>query len=290
MKKILLFVFALLICVPAFAWNDGKHSLEIGFEMSKYRYREPHTESKPHFMADKKGGSIIYTRHSVLSGDVSDADPSFASVEFRFMDGKTDRQEYAGTGKLKTNVKDWYMEAALKFGRKFQLATPLELWPYMGFGWYESRRGDDPYPREYHTIDAGVAYEEAVWVTRGKTSYFYVPFGTKLVLNMGDHFAVSFNGEFDWLIHGNRNAHAVYLSNSNNLSVTLNQGYGVRLSARAELDFGDFGVFVEPFWRYWKVQRSSKLWYIYMGVVDGGCTRTPMNITREYGLRTGVTF
>ena len=64
---------------------------------------------------------------------------------------------------------------------------------------------------------------------------------------------------------------------------------------KAEIDFGPFGVFIEPFWRYWKIQNSAKAWY---DLVDedgnptgyGGYIIEPFNITREYGIRTGITF
>ncbi len=289
MKRVTLLLLLCCLCLPLLA-RDQKHKLEIAYEGSDYTYREPHTDQKARLTAKKKGFDIVYTRQSVLSGDLTDNDPSFASLEFRYMDGRTDWED-STRSKVDTNVKDSYMEAALKFGRKFQMTEPLQLRPYLGIGWRESRHGDDPFDRKYLTVDAGVSYEEDVDAKKTKATYFYIPIGTSLIWDMGDNFALSFNGEFDWLIHGCLNVHAPdYFNNSDNLSVSLNQGYGVRFSAKAELDFGSIGVFVEPFWRYWQVQRSSKSWYELGGVPDGGCTRSPVNNTREYGIRTGISF
>jgi len=128
-------------------------------------------------------------------------------------------------------------------------------------------------------------------VYASKTTYFYIPIGSHFILDVGDALSISLNGEFDWLVRGRFNAHAPdFYANSDNLSISASKGYGVFLSAKAELDFGPFGVFAEPFWRYWKVQRSSKFWYGVDGVPNGGYSRTPFNITREYGIRAGITF
>ena len=289
MKRIILLVFVLGLCLPVSA-KDKQHKLAIAYEGADYSFREPHTDYKDHFTANKQGILVMYTRQSVLSSEITEADPSFASFEFRYLNGKTDWQ-FAGSPTYDTNVKDRYMEMALKFGRNFQLAGPFGLSPYLGFGWREARRGVEPFSRQYHTIDNGISYEESVMVTKSKSTYFYVPVGTYLSLDMGNAVTLSVNGEFDWLIRGNHNAHAPgYFTNRDNLSVSLSKGYGLRLSAQAELDIGRFGFFAGPFWRYWKIQRSSKTWYDLGGVPNGGCTRTPLNVTREYGLRAGITF
>ena len=287
MIRFFLFVFVLGLCLPLFA-KDQKHKLEIAYEGSNYGYREPHMEYPIHITAKKQGFSVVYTRQSVLSSEVTDTDPSFASLEFRYMDGKADYDGYLQDGTpFKTyDEKDWYMEAALKFGRKYQLANPLELRPYIGIGWRQLRNGKDGY----------IEYQGTVGYTYQRTStYVYIPIGTHLMLDLGDHFTLSLNGEFDWLIHGRQSSHTKDFVNTNTISNSQDHGYGVRASAKLEVDMGPFGVFVEPFWRYWKIQNSDKFWY---DVVDGSGTPTgeygyiiePFNITREYGIRTGITF
>lgn len=288
MKKIVVLLMLCGLCLTLQA-KDQKHKLEIAYEGSDYAYREPHTTQKLRLAGRKRGLHLVYTNQSVLSRDVSDEDPSFASLEFRYMDGKTDWKD--ANQEADTNVRDHYMEAALKFGRKYQLANPLQLRPYLGIGWREAQHGEDPFDRDYLTVDYGISYEEAVYVTKTKTTYFYIPIGSNLMLNIGEDLTVTLNGEFDWLIHGRINAHAPgYFVNSNNISVSAPKGYGVRVSVKAELDMGPMGVFIEPFWRYWQVQRSSKYWYDLDGGSDGGCTRAPMNTTREYGIRAGISF
>lgn len=286
MKRVILSIFILGLCLPLLA-KDKLHKLEIAYEGSDYGYREPHMEYPIHITAKKKGGSIVYTRQSVLSRDLNDDDPSFASIEFRYMNGKADYDGYLmdGTPFKVYDEKDWYMEAALKFGRKYQLAKPLELRPYIGIGWRQLRNGED-----------GVKESGGVYgYTYQRTStYVYMPIGAHLVLDVGDHFSLSLNGEFDWLIHGNQNSHLDDSWNKDSVSNNQDHGYGVRASVKAELDVGPIGVFVEPFWRYWKIQNSAKAWYdIYDEggeIVGTGYIVEPFNITREYGIRAGITF
>ena len=288
MKKIVLLVIALGLCLPLLA-KDKKHKLEIAYEGSDYGYREPHMEYPIHITAKKRGGSIVYTRQSVLSRDLSDNDPSFASLEFRYMDGKADYDGYLmdGTPFKTEDEKDYYMEAALKFGRKYQLANPLELRPYIGIGWRSLRNGED----------GDITIGGVTGHTYQRTStYIYMPLGAHLMLDVGEHVTFSLNGEFDWLIRGNQSSHTEDFVNTNTISNKQDKGFGVRASAKMEIDLGKFGVFVEPFWRYWKIQNSAKFWYDLVDpgtgdtIHDAGYYLEPFNITREYGIRTGITF
>ena len=66
------------------------------------------------------------------------------------------------------------------------------------------------------------------------------------------------------------------------------EGYGLRGSVKLEKRFSKFGIFVEPFIRYWHIQNSEEA-YAQMGpyvitIIE------PKNETREYGLKIGLTF
>ena len=89
MKKIVASLVALLVCLPVFA-ELKQHNLEIAYEHSDYGYRGPHMEHPIRDHGRKQGASLVYTRNSVVSQDVTDDDPSFASLELRYMDGKVD--------------------------------------------------------------------------------------------------------------------------------------------------------------------------------------------------------
>lgn len=298
MKKILLFVLLISICLPLSAaqsrrhrrhqQDNGlkKHNLEVAYEISDYGYREPHMEYPIHITAKKQGVSLVYTRISVRSEDVTDEDPTFATLELRYMTGKADYDGFwsDGTELQMYDEKDYYMEAALKIGRYYTLTDFMKLWPYLGIGWRSLRNGEDG------VIDLGGGnYGETYQRT---STYIYVPLGLKWETNFGSAVKLSLNGQFDWLLRGNQSSHTTMLVNSHNFSNKQDKGYGVRTSAKLETNFGKMGIFVEPFWRYWKIQNSAEEWIYSVSDPTNpiGYVIEPFNITREYGIRAGITF
>ena len=105
MKRIILLVFVLCLCLPVLA-KDKKHKLEIAYEHSDYGYREPHMEYPIHIFGKKHGVSLAYTRNSVLSDDITASDPTFASLEFRYMTGKTDYDGYWSSGEPRLHAQN----------------------------------------------------------------------------------------------------------------------------------------------------------------------------------------
>lgn len=298
MKKVVVLLLLACVCLPLSAANSRrsqdnspkKHNLEIAYEFSDYGYREPHMEYPIHITAKKQGISLVYTRVSVSSEEVTEDDPSFATIELRYMDGKADYDGYFvdiygnGTPAQMYDEKDYYMEAALKIGRYYTLSDAMKLWPYLGIGWRSLRNGEDGCV----DLGGGVCGE-----TYQRTStYIYMPIGLKWETNFGSAVKLSLNGQFDWLLRGNQSSHTTMLANSTNFSNKQDKGYGVRASAKLETNFGKMGVFVEPFWRYWKIQNSAEEWIYDMSdpTEPSGYVIEPFNITREYGIRAGITF
>ena len=102
MKKVVVLLLLACVCLPLSAASyrrsqdnsPKKHNLEIAYEISDYGYREPHMEYPIHITAKKQGISLVYTRVSVRSEEVTEEDPSFATLELRYMDGKADYDGY----------------------------------------------------------------------------------------------------------------------------------------------------------------------------------------------------
>lgn len=300
MKKLLWLLFAVLIALPASAQNK-KHNLEIAYERSSYTYKEPHMENPIKDYGMKNGVSLLYTMRSVLSRDLNEDDPSFAMLELRYMTGDV---KYKGWVEYtdeywnswiepfsKSGLRDYYFEAAFKLGRTYQLAAPLELWPYFGIGW------------RYLTNHAEELGEGGYKRTQ---TYIYVPIGTNLKWDVSKNVTITLNGQFDWLIHGNNHSDEVLTDSvvlgtwsQHSLSFSQSQGYGLRASVKAEVDAGKIGFFVEPFWRYWHIQNSDVVSFAGKFTDDEGNEIVipdlirfwePFNTTHEYGLRVGITF
>ena len=280
MKKIGWLAGMLLLCGGAVA-QDKLHNLDIGYEISNYKYREPglmYLRAKP-----KQGISAVYTRRSVLSDEISESDPSFVSLEFRYMTGDTDYYggRMDGTPLQLDNLKDYYFEAIFRLGAVYTLDEHWELWPYLGFGWRQLRNhleegGDGGYLRQ--------------------STYWHIPLGVSIRYHEEEAWNFVLNGEFEWLIRGSQYSGSMYVGDPiGTLAGNTNRqhkGYGLRASFKAERMLGKVGIFIEPFWRYWHIQNSSvgyKALEDFPGwVLDG--FYEPKNHTREYGLKVGVSF
>ena len=233
----------------------------------------------------KNGVSVKYIQRSVLTwGDMSEEDHSFASLEFRYMNGDVTYDgwlENLITGDVtpysESHIKDYYFEAAVKIGAVYRLADPLELWPYLGIGWRQLRN---------HS-------EEGVGGYQRTSTYFYLPIGTNVRYKVSEKVSFTLNGQFDVLLHGNQYSRMtdspIFMDDSSNAQ---NEGYGIRVSVRGDVNMGKIGLFVEPFWRYWHIQNSEEEWF-YVGrdpANPGIALVEPFNTTSEWGIRAGICF
>ena len=115
-----------------------------------------------------------------------------------------------------------------------------------------------------------------------------MPIGLNTIWQVTDRFSLTLNGQFDWLLSGRQFSD----DSSGGVYNDQDEGYGVRVSVKAQADFNKIGVFVEPFWRYWQIQNSQpqyfKVWY--SGAWHLVEEREPYNKTQELGLRVGISF
>jgi len=284
MKKLFVLAIMTVLSVCAFA-EDKLHSFQVAAEVSNYKYREPHTMNLKAF--PKAGFSIKYLRRSVLSKELLEEDPSFASLEFRYMTGDVDYTggRFDGTPLSLKGMKDYYIEAGLRIGKEYHLSYDWRVGPYLGLGWRQltnhlEQGGEGGYLRE--------------------SRYFYMPLGFDFRYTTYGGWDVVWNGEFDWLIKGSQYsgtmADAVDIGGvTYDLEPNRNSqddGYGLRTSLKIEKAFGEkIGIFVEPFVRYWHIQNSDIGYKRISGTswaVEG--FYEPKNYTWEYGLKAGVSF
>lgn len=278
MKKLLYITLLFSFWVSAHA-QDKRDTFEIAAETSAYTYKEPHLAHPMKLTGAKYGVSAVYTRRSVRSPYVTDEDPTFASLEVRYLSGNVDydgwKGDIWGNGEtFKANhLRDYYFEAALKAGWKFQPTHPLSLSPYLGVGGRYLRN---------HLEESG----EGGYLRT--STYIYMPLGLTAAYRVTDRFTLALNGQFDWLLSGRQFSD----DSSGGVYNDQDKGYGVRVSARAQAELSNMGVFVEPFWRYWQIQNSQPQ---YFRIWSGGAwywveEREPYNKTQEWGIRAGITF
>jgi len=260
MKKLLFCLAVFLTTFPLFALNGGLEKWEIAYEGEGYSYREPHMEYPISLKGYHQGASVKYT----MTGSGGSAN-GVGIFEGRFLTGKTDYDGYLmnGTPSTADDITDWYFELRGLYGYKFGSGS-VNFTPYIGFGYrFLSNNMDED--------DTGY---------RRESTYYYMPIGASLAAGSGNGFSVTFTGEFDWLVYGNQ--YSGLAGGVNNLQ---DKGFGLRGGIKLTAGSEGFSVFVEPFYRFWKIQNSD---VVMVNSTQG--LLEPFNISREYGIKAGIAF
>jgi len=259
MKKLLFCLSVLLLASPLFALNGGLEKWEIAYEGEGYSYREPHMEYPISLKGYHQGASIKYMTAGA-GGSVN----SLGILEGRFLTGKTDYDGYLwnGTPSTADDITDWYVELRGLYGYKMGNER-VSLTPYIGFG--------------YRFLSNNMDKDDSGY--RRESTYYYVPIGFSLRSGT-DNASIAFTGEFDWLVYGNQ--YSGLYDGVNNLQ---EKGFGLRGGIKFSAGSESFNVFVEPFYRFWKIQNSD----VVMVSPTNGLLE-PFNISREYGIKAGIAF
>ena len=236
----------------------------------------------------------------MLSGFLGNTtDNSFSVLEARFLTGDVNYDGYLVEGETATpstakGLADWYVEGRLVTGSNYYLGENFAVSPYLGVGYrFLSNHADEMQPGGY----------------RRESTYFYVPAGAEVGWQIGNGWGLTMTGEFDWMVKGSQFSGTsafgyleppyedFHYKDSRNEQT---KGFGLRGGLKIEKDFGVLGIFVEPFYRFWKIQNSK---VEALMATDGTTTVyitdeagyiqglvEPFNITREYGVKIGISF
>ena len=280
MKKWYVFCLVSLFGI-SLGYAETGDSFSVAFETSNYGYREPHMDGPMHLSGMMYGVSARLASYSLLKDQLG-LNKSFTALEAIYMTGKVDYDGYLqdSFGNIvapfqEKGINDWYIDVRALGGRRIDITKTwyLELFAGLGYRFLrdeQQKKSDMGYLRE--------------------SNYIYAPLGLNLAWKTSDTFKITASGEFDWLLEGTQKSDFgdALLEN------TQREGWGVRASLKLEQDLGAVAVFVEPFYRYWKIQNSD---FDYYGIVDiGGGNYSyvggiePFNITREYGVKIGIAF
>lgn len=308
MKRFSLFFTMLLLSLSSFAYNDN-NSIYIGFETESYSYKEPHMDHSMSLKGHKVGASIewIGKRFLESAGLMDEGDRTFATFEARFMTGDTQYNGYLQsigpdpsgvqpyivtyTPFQVNNVPDWYLEGRVTLGRAYDFMDIGEIWPYIGFGY---RR----LVNNMEKVDPDSGYKRI-------SQYYYIPIGFSLRRDFDSGFKISLTSEFDWLIHGEQASHLGDIIAQMYPGVETNyvynnqrKGWGARFSLKVDVPVSQrTGIFVEPYFRMWKIQNSGLGESDAIHLSGGGYMYwynmpfiEPFNVTRELGIKAGIYF
>lgn len=260
MKK--LFLLAFLFLVGASASNltvfaADYHTFSLSSEISYIKYREPG------FMQDKglmygADGTYTYQHDNFLF-----------RPELRFSYGQVD---YKNSGTLE-NIDDSIVEGRVLFGYEFPVSTNTTLTPYIGLGY--RYLNDDPSGRT--TSDGSISY-------RRESNYLYSPIGMELMKPIGDKWSFGATLEYDLFWRGwQKSRLAAAIHGYSDLENTQRKGYGLRGSLKFLRSCEELDIIIEPFLRYWNIEKSDNDNLIYSGVVVG-YGYEPKNNSTEGGL------
>lgn len=238
------------------------HTWEIGPELSFIEYKEPDVMREKGMMYGM-GAAYTYHNNVMLKAD---AKLSYGQVD------------YQNSGTL-DNIDDYMLEIRAVGGYDFKLTPSLMLTPFIGFGYRHLR--DELNGRVTSTGARGYLRE---------ANYFYSPVGVTLLKDFNKSWIIGLTVEYDLFWKGRQKSH---LSNASaaygDLENNQNSGYGLRGSLMIKKIVGRMSYSLEPFIKYWNIDKSDIQDVIYNGVI-WGYGWEPQNNSTEVGVRFNVGF
>jgi hypothetical protein len=242
--------------------SNARHVWETGPEISYIEYKEPDVMSEKGLMY---GIGAAYSYHNGV----------MIKVAGRFSYGQVD---YQNSGTL-NNIDDIIFEIRALGGYDFRILSSFTMTPFIGFGYRYLR--DDMAGRITSTGAKGYLRE---------SNYLYSPIGIEAVNVFGKGWSVGVILEYDYFWKGMQRS---YLSNAvagyNDIENNQNSGYGGRGSIFIKKQ-GDRVFFaIEPFIRYWNIDKSEVQDLTYYGTVIGTAWE-PKNESTEIGVKFMIGF
>jgi hypothetical protein len=245
------------------ALSEKMHILEVTPELYSSVYKEPDVGVREKGMMGAIGVSYAYHNDVMFK------------IEGRYFYGKVD---YENSGNI-DGIRDYGFEARLLGGYDFKPTNTLTITPSIGFGY-----------RYYKDDAAGrISTTGALGYSR-EANYYYSPIGVEVVQVINDLWSVGTVLEYDYFWGGVQQSNLRDIDSSAiNLRNEQHSGYGLRASLVAKRQTGWGYLAIEPFIRYWNIEKSAE----QIVAVSGNSALVgfePANNTTEIGLRVGIGF
>jgi hypothetical protein len=246
---------------------------EIGPEIYSFKYEEPGLMDEEGIFY---GGAFAYTYREWIpksSGQSSSYSKKkrMARLEGRIAFGDVDYD--GGIVNLETSetipytiqgIDDLALEGRLLFGADWLGDNTLNTL-YLGLGY--RYLNDDP------SFDP-FFYER-------ESQYYYIPIGYEIDTNLRAGWSLAGRVEFDYLLWGVQNSHLSDVASSNpDFENDQDSGYGCRASIRFQYKSTNMNFAIEPFIRYWDIDKSE-VTYRYYPLLFW----EPKNKTTELGIQ-----
>ncbi len=267
MKKILLLpmcFFLLAFGFKSYAEPQKGGAWEIGTEISHIKYEEPGLMEEEGIMYGIFG-SYTYHNNYMLKAE---GKYSYGQVDY---DGKLSD----GTPYTIDNIDDFMLEFRGLGGYDFLVSKATTLTPYIGFGY--RYLNDDP------SFDPA-SYER-------ESNYFYSPIGIETLTELQNGWSVGLTVEYDYFWKGIQKSHLEdFLASLDTLENDQDDGYGVRGSIKFQKKSEKLNYVIEPFIRYWDIEKSDVVSITYSGTPTGYVGWEPANESTEFGIKFAAKF
>ncbi|MFH1912035.1 MAG: autotransporter domain-containing protein, partial [Pseudomonadota bacterium] len=226
----------------SFPRSEARHTWEIGPEISYIEYKEPDVMSQKGTMY---GIGAAYSYHNGI----------MIKVAGRYSYGQVD---YQNSGTL-SNIDDSIFEIRTLGGYDFKISSSFTMTPFIGLGYRYLK--DDMAGKITSTGAKGSLRE---------SNYYYSPIGIEAVHVFDKGWSAGVILEYDYFWKGRQKT---YLSNVlaglNDIENDQNGGYGWRGSIIIKKQSDRVFYAIEPFIRYWNIDKSEVQNLTFRGAVIG---------------------
>jgi len=264
MKKILflatcvIFIFA----GEGFPEEFKEHTLGVSTDISYIVYDEPNVMEEKGVMY---GAGVSYTYRKDI----------MLRAEGRFSYGQVD---YENSGTI-NNIDDYMLEFRGLVGYDFSKYRGYGITPYIGFGY-----------RYLNDDTSGMISSTGARGYEREANYFYSPIGIEIITPLDNGWSVGATFEYDYFWKGIQKSHlSGAVASFNDLENDQNEGYGLRASLKIQKKGVESDFMIEPFVRYWDIEKSETANITYNGVL-WGYGWEPENNSTEIGIRLGAVF
>jgi len=238
------------------------HTWEIGPEISYIEYKEPDVMKEEGTMI---GIGASYTYHNGV----------MIKVAGRYSYGLVD---YQNSGTI-NNIDDIIFEIRALGGYDFKISNSFTMTPFIGLGY-----------RYLEDDAAGRISSTGAYGYLRESRYYYSPIGIEAVNVFDKGWSAGVILEYDYFWKGKQKSYFSDVDPGlNDIVNDQNGGYGVRGSINIKKQTDRVFYVIEPFVRYWNIDKSDVQNMTYYGTVIGTGWE-PKNESTEIGVKFMIGF
>lgn len=262
--KVVVFALAYVVCLVVSVIDSAAktHQFELGLGVSGIVYKEPGIMQEKGIMMGAHGLYCYHVDNVVFQ----------AEGEFKYGQMEYDGSRMDGRALVISGINNYILEGRVLMGYNTSVASPAVAMPFIGIGY------------RYLIDDLSNSY---TYGYRRESRYLYIPVGVKILTELRNEWFIEMIAEYDFFCKGLQTSQMSDLdSRYNDLENDQHSGYG--LGGSIKLRKGSFAI--EPFVRYWNVEKSDIAILTSNGYSTGRRFFEPENNSTEIGIKISWIF